>query len=88
MRKLGLIALGAAWLAPAAHAQAADSEAPPDLDFLEYLGSWQADDDEWWELAEWDKSQNERRKDADRGKDDDEGDEHEDDEGDEPEERR
>jgi hypothetical protein len=25
----------------------------PDLAFLEYLGSWQADDDEWLLIAEW-----------------------------------
>ena len=27
----------------------------PDLAFLEYLGSWQADDDEWVLITQWDK---------------------------------
>jgi hypothetical protein len=91
MRKLAaaVIALGGVWLAPAAQAQSADSETAPDLDFLEYLGSWLADDDEWWELAEWDKSQKERPKGEDRDKDDaqddEDGDEHEDSEGEKPE---
>lgn len=26
---------------------AADGEEPPDLEFLEYLGSWEASDEEW-----------------------------------------
>jgi hypothetical protein len=29
--------------------------AVPDLAFLEYLGSWQGDDDEWLAIKEWDK---------------------------------
>ena len=29
--------------------------AAPDLAFLEYLGSWQGDDDEWLAIKEWDK---------------------------------
>ena len=29
--------------------------AVPDLAFLEYLGSWQGDDDEWLAVKEWDK---------------------------------
>jgi hypothetical protein len=33
-------------------AAAQESEAPPDIDFLEYLGSWQADDEEWLVIAE------------------------------------
>ena len=63
MRKLAsaLVALGASWVAPGAHAQSKDAAAePPGLDFLEYLGSWQADDDEWYEIAEWDKDNPER----------------------------
>ena len=58
MRKLAsaVLALGASWLVPDANAQGKDAAAePPGLDFLEYLGSWQASDDEWYELAEWDK---------------------------------
>jgi hypothetical protein len=58
MRKLAapFVALCASWLAPDAHAQGKEAAAePPGLDFLEYLGSWQADDKEWYEIAEWDK---------------------------------
>jgi len=29
-------------------------DAAPDLAFLEYLGSWQGDDDEWLAIKEWD----------------------------------
>ena len=68
MRKLAsaklasaFVALGASWTAPGAQAQGKDAAAePPGLDFLEYLGSWQADDDEWYEIAEWDKENSER----------------------------
>jgi len=28
--------------------------AVPDLEFLEYLGSWQGDDEEWLAIKEWD----------------------------------
>jgi hypothetical protein len=30
------------------------TNAVPDLAFLEYLGSWQGDDDEWLAIKEWD----------------------------------
>lgn len=30
------------------------TSAVPDLAFLEYLGSWQGDDDEWLAIKEWD----------------------------------
>jgi hypothetical protein len=54
MRKLGLtvLALGSAWCAPVA---AQDAGASPDLDFLEYLGAWAEDDDEWLAIEEWQK---------------------------------
>jgi len=58
---------GAAGQPPPAHApppramppRAAQPRAPadaaaPDLAFLEYLGSWQGDDDEWIAIKEWD----------------------------------
>jgi hypothetical protein len=45
---LGIAAAGAA---PAG--RAADPPPAPDLDFLEYLGSWQAEDEEWVLTAEW-----------------------------------
>ena len=66
MRELALtlVALGAWSAAPGAHAQGDDAAAaPPSLDFLEYLGSWQAKDDEWYEIAEWDKD-NPKREDS------------------------
>ena len=46
------------WLARGARgaaARAAARDAAPDLEFLEYLGSWQADDDEWLAIREWEK---------------------------------
>ena len=32
----------------------ADEPDGPDLDLLEYLGSWQGDDEEWLAVSEWD----------------------------------
>lgn len=66
MRKLGptVVALSGFWLAWKVAAQQADA---PDLAFLEYLGSWQAGDDEWVAIAEWDKDH--PRKSADKGHD-------------------
>jgi hypothetical protein len=56
MRRLYTVALalGCWWLA-APRAQEADAESGegPDLEFLEYLGSWAEEDDEWLELEEW-----------------------------------
>jgi hypothetical protein len=47
-------ALGGLLLAPALRAQdGAEPEPGPDLDFLEYLGTWQAEDDEWLAVEEW-----------------------------------
>jgi len=43
-------------------------EAAPDLAFLEYLGSWQGDDDEWLAIKEWDQD-NVPKKDAGEHKD-------------------
>ena len=34
-------------------AHAADEAPPPELDFLEYLGSWQPEDEEWVIEAGW-----------------------------------
>jgi hypothetical protein len=52
-----LVVLCCGWLA-AARAQEAPPqrgrEAPaPDLDFLEYLGTWAEGDDEWLAIEEW-----------------------------------
>ncbi len=52
-----LLAAGGLWLR-GAHAQQPappPADAAPDLEFLEYLGSWQADDAEWLAIREWDK---------------------------------
>ena len=45
---LGLAAFGVV-VSPNAQAD----EEKPDLDFLEYLGSWQESDEEWLAVAEW-----------------------------------
>ena len=66
MRRFASALLGALCLARAASAQPpALPAAPPrgtppaakapDLAFLEYLGSWQGNDDEWLAIREWDK---------------------------------
>jgi len=47
-----LVGIAAAGLAGSPSAPAEESE-EPDLEFLEYLGSWQAQDDEWVIAAEW-----------------------------------
>jgi hypothetical protein len=39
---------------PAAPKGLPPKNAAPDLAFLEYLGSWQGDDDEWLAIKEWD----------------------------------
>ena len=55
-RRRIVLARGGRPVARAARAGARrQCRAAPDLDFLEYLGSWQADDDEWLEIAEWEK---------------------------------
>jgi len=57
MRRLTLtaLALGGSWWHAAAQAQQEDPEAAPDLDFLEYLGAWAEDDDEWLAIEQWQK---------------------------------
>ena len=61
MRKLqfAVLALGGSWWLAAAQAQEADQDrnqdAQPDLDFLEYLGAWAEEDDEWLAIEEWQK---------------------------------
>lgn len=53
-----LLAAGSWWLVRGAQAQQPappSADVPPDLEFLEYLGSWQADDAEWLAIREWDK---------------------------------
>ena len=57
MRKLqfAVLALGGSWWLAAAQAQETDQDAQPDLDFLEYLGAWAEEDDEWLAIEEWQK---------------------------------
>jgi hypothetical protein len=57
MRRLAtaVLALCGFGLARAAHSQErapAPNDKPPDLEFLEYLGSWQASDEEWFAIRE------------------------------------
>jgi len=67
MRRLVAAFVGALCLARGASAQPPAAAQPPpppratppkdavpDLAFLEYLGSWQGDDDEWLAIKEWD----------------------------------
>jgi hypothetical protein len=69
MRSLGatVCALGGLWLASVADAQQTDLGDAPDLDFLEYLGTWQAEDDEWLAIEQW---HNNRGRDSDRARED------------------
>lgn len=56
-RPVALLALCGIGIARALHAQERDpppAESVPDLEFLEYLGSWQASDEEWFAIRELD----------------------------------
>jgi hypothetical protein len=76
MRKLApaLLALACWWLVGAG-AQEAEEQTGPDLDFLEYLGAWAEDDDEWLAIEEWQRDQaeapDEEPKEPEQEKDDD-----------------
>jgi len=52
LSRLMIWALGGLCLA-GAQAEEAETEGSPDLDFLEYLGSWQDSDEEWLIVSEW-----------------------------------
>jgi hypothetical protein len=74
MRRLRptVLALGGWWWLAGAQAQEAGQEPGPDLDFLEYLGAWAEEDDEWLAIEEWQKGEepedgegSEREKDED-----------------------
>ena len=69
MRRIAAVLIGALCFVRGAAAQAPPAQsapprpatpksspppAVPDLAFLEYLGSWQGDDDEWLAIKEWD----------------------------------
>ena len=47
------LAFGGCWWLAGAAAQEAEREPVPDLDFLEYLGAWAGEDDEWLAIEEW-----------------------------------
>jgi hypothetical protein len=51
-----VLALGLCWLTEA-HAQEPEQAQPaPELDFLEYLGTWAEEDDEWLVIEEWERA--------------------------------
>jgi hypothetical protein len=66
--KRGTLVLALTGVSLAQPALAQEEAEAPDLDFLEYLGSWQAEDDEWFEIAEWEKDNPEKDRDEGRGK--------------------
>jgi hypothetical protein len=47
-----------------AQEQAPETEAAPDVEFLEYLGAWAGSDDEWLAIEEWEKDDTEPRGDV------------------------
>ena len=53
-RQLGGLAALAIMQAAATPLAGADEPDAPDLALLEYLGSWQGDDEEWLAVSEWD----------------------------------
>ena len=72
------LALGCCWLAGAYAQEPAPrrgqereperaQEAAPDLDFLEYLGAWADEDDEWLAIETWEKEIREEPEQAPEG---------------------
>ena len=53
LRRLIRSLLGVAALSVVISPSTKAGEDAPDLDFLEYLGSWQESDEEWLAVAEW-----------------------------------
>ena len=53
-RQLGGLAALAIMQAAVMPFAGADERDTPDLDLLEYLGSWQGDDQEWLAVSDWD----------------------------------
>jgi hypothetical protein len=67
-RVLGWVGCLVASVAITSAARAQEDAAGPDLEFLEYLGSWQGSDAEWPAIVDW----NDRNADANKGEDGDE----------------
>lgn len=72
------LALGGWLCLSGASAQEAGEQTAPELDFLEYLGAWAAEDDEWLAIEEWRKDDPENdgesdEEDAERKDEDDAG---------------
>jgi hypothetical protein len=78
--RLAIVALASSLAS--VEAQDAERQEPgPDLDFLEYLGAWAEEDDEWLAIEEWqkdngtepekDSEESERQRDDDDEDDDD-----------------
>ena len=66
-----LCAIGGLMFARTGHAQdSKPAPATPDLDFLEYLGAWQENDEEWMVSEQWQKDRvdAERKRAADKAK--------------------
>jgi hypothetical protein len=81
MRRLLVLAVAPVLWLDAAAAQDAEPAPPPDLDFLEYLGTWGDGEDEWLEIEEWRKGDDEEagegRERPERERERDDGDESE-----------
>lgn len=75
MRRLWLALLAMAPGVSSAQAQEPEPLPEPDLEFLEYLGAWAEEDDEWLAIEEWQKDNaaapDEDRRGSDREKEDD-----------------
>ena len=50
-----MLALGCCWITGTPAQETERAEPGPDLDFLEYLGAWAEEDDEWLAIEEWQK---------------------------------
>ena len=55
--RLAPVALACWWLTAPEAQQSEPAEPGPDLDFLEYLGTWAEEDDEWLAIEEWAKDE-------------------------------
>lgn len=75
MRRVTSAVLALACSLTGAQAQEIEEGAGPDLEFLEYLGTWAEDDDEWLAIEEWEKGNSakpeEDSQESDKEKDDD-----------------